>query len=83
MRNTINEEKVASRLDEAAKTTIETKISETIAWLDANQNSEKEEYEEKKKKVEAVCNPIIRNIVAGAGGMPDMGDAVPKIEEID
>ncbi|CAN0486248.1 unnamed protein product [Ectocarpus sp. 12 AP-2014] len=72
MRNTINEEKmrVASKLDEADKTTIETKISETIAWLDGNQSAEKEEYEEKQKELEAVCNPIIQKMVGGAGGMP-------------
>ncbi|CAN0578473.1 unnamed protein product, partial [Ectocarpus sp. 12 AP-2014] len=44
MRNTINDEKV--------RTTIETKISETIAWLDGNQSAEKEEYEEKQKELE-------------------------------
>ncbi|CAN0394498.1 unnamed protein product [Ascophyllum nodosum] len=82
MRNTINEEKVASQLDSADKSAIESKISETIAWLDANQNAEKEEYEEKQKELEAVCTPIIQKMAGGAGGMPggmggmpDMGGA--------
>ena len=41
---------VASKLDAADKTSIEEKISETIAWLDANQTAEKEEFEEKYKR---------------------------------
>ncbi|CAM9411725.1 unnamed protein product [Choristocarpus tenellus] len=69
MRNTVSEEKVASKLDAADKSTIDGKISETIAWLDANQTAEKEEFEEKQKELEAVCNPIIQKM-AGAGGMP-------------
>ena len=44
---------VASKLDAADKTSIEEKISETIAWLDANQTAEKEEFEEKQKELEA------------------------------
>ena len=63
---------VASQLDAADKSAIESKISETIAWLDTNQNAEKEEYEEKQKELEAVCTPIIQKMAAagGAGGMP-------------
>ncbi|CAN0145266.1 unnamed protein product [Hapterophycus canaliculatus] len=83
MRNTINDEKLADKLDAADKSTIESKISETIAWLDANQNAEKEEYEKKQKELEGVCNPIIQKMAGGAGGMPsgmpggmpDMGGA--------
>lgn len=62
-------DQIASKLDAADKSTIDSKISETIAWLDANQNAEKEEYEEKQKALEAVCNPIMQKL-AGAGGMP-------------
>lgn len=73
---------MAGKLDEQDKSTIDSKISETIAWLDANQTAEKEEYEEKQKELEAVCNPIIQKM-AGAGdmpggmpgGMPDMSGA--------
>ncbi|CAM9717286.1 unnamed protein product [Ascophyllum nodosum] len=81
MRNTINEEKVASQLDATDKAVIESKISETIAWLDTNQNAEKEEYEEKQKELEAVCTPIVQKMAAAGGagsmpgGMPDMGGA--------
>merc|ERR1719223_1691272 len=42
---------------------------------DANQLAEVEEFQEKQKEVEGVCNPIITKLYASAGGqgMPDMG----------
>merc|ERR1712244_59244 len=65
------------------KTTIEDdkkkiteKCDEAIKWLDANQLAEVEEFQDKQKEVEGVCNPIITKLyqsAGGAGGMPDMG----------
>merc|ERR1712059_63548 len=53
---------------------INDKCDEAIKWLDANQLAEVEEFSDKQKEVEAVCNPIITKLYAGAGGgMPDMG----------
>jgi heat shock 70kDa protein 1/2/6/8 len=81
MRNTMNDSKVAGSMDPSDKSTLDAKISETIAWLDANQSAEKEEYEEKQKELEAVANPILSKMSGGAGGagapggMPDMGGA--------
>merc|ERR1711870_178030 len=53
------------------------KCDEAIKWLDANQLAEVEEFNEKQKEVEAVCNPIITKLYGAAGGapggMPDMG----------
>lgn len=72
---------VSAHLDAADRKTVEDKIAETIAWLEANQAAEKEEYEEKQKELEGVCNPIIQKMAGGApggmpaGGMPDMGGA--------
>ena len=52
------------------KKTIEEKCDEVINWLDNNQSAEKEEYEEKQKELEGVCNPIMQKLYAGAGGAP-------------
>merc|ERR1711997_23177 len=54
------------------------KCDDAIKWLDANQLAEVEEFSEKQKEVEAVCNPIITKLYESAGGapgagMPDMG----------
>ena len=53
------------------------KCDEAIKLLDANQLAEVEEFNDKQKEVEDVCNPIITKVYQGAGGMPggmpDMG----------
>merc|ERR1719483_1746130 len=71
--------------------TIIDKCDEAIKWLDANQLGEVEEFNEKQKEVESVCNPIITKLYQGLGGMPGAGGAPPAgaggagptIEEVD
>eukprot|EP00743_Colponemidia_sp_Colp-15_P004249 GILK01004585.1.p1 GENE.GILK01004585.1~~GILK01004585.1.p1 ORF type:complete len:128 (-),score=35.86 GILK01004585.1:174-557(-) len=72
VRNTINDPKVADKLDSSEKATVEAKINETVKWLDANHNAEKEEFEAKMKELESVCNPVMMKLYQGgsaAGGM--------------
>ena len=69
MKSTMDEEKVKSAISDSDKKKIEDKCDECIKWLDANQMAEKDEYEDKQKEVEAVCNPIIQNLYSGAGGI--------------
>merc|ERR1719439_64709 len=97
MKNTMNDEKLKDKIEAGDKKTIEEKCDEVINWLDNNQSAEKEEYEEKQKELEGICNPIMQKLYAGAGGpggmpggmpgggAPDAGaeDAGPKIEEVD
>ncbi|CEM31018.1 unnamed protein product [Vitrella brassicaformis CCMP3155] len=77
MRNTMQEEKIQEKIDEADKKAVEDKIKETLDWLDRNQLAEKEEFEAKTKEIEGVCNPIMMKIYqsGGAGGMPGAGGA--------
>mmetsp|Transcript_335 Transcript_335/g.363 ORF Transcript_335/g.363 Transcript_335/m.363 type:complete len:661 (+) Transcript_335:48-2030(+) len=52
---------------------LEEKIAETLSWLDTNLNADKDEYDEKRKDLEGVANPILQNAAnaaKGAGGMP-------------
>merc|ERR1711937_311951 len=76
MKTTIEDEKMADKISEDDKKKITDKCDDAIKWLDANQLAEVEEFQEKQKEVEAVCNPIITKLYQGAGGapgMPDMG----------
>merc|ERR1711988_266861 len=76
MKTTIEDEKVADKISEDDKKKITEKCDEAIKWLDANQLAEVEEFQDKQKEVEGVCNPIITKLyqsAGGAGGMPDMG----------
>merc|ERR1712167_567731 len=94
MKNSMNDEKLAGKIEEADKTTVNDKVGEILSWLESHQESETEEYEEKKKECEGVCSPIMQKVYAaasggGAGGMPGAGgppedvDEGPKIEEVD
>ncbi|CAG7890412.1 unnamed protein product [Brassica rapa] len=96
MRNTIKDEKIASKLDAADKKKIEDAIDQAIEWLEGNQLAEADEFEDKMKELESLCNPIIARMyqgaggdMGGAGGMDDdvptggSGGAGPKIEEVD
>ncbi|KAF3965591.1 hypothetical protein CMV_010229 [Castanea mollissima] len=95
MRNTIKDEKIGAKLSSDDKKKIEDAIDQTINWLDGNQLAEADEFEDKMKELESLCNPIIAKMYQGAG--PDMGGggmdedappagasgAGPKIEEVD
>merc|ERR1711988_747347 len=59
MKTTIEDEKMADKISEDEKKKIIDKCDDAIKWLDANQLAEVEEFQEKQKEVEAVCNPII------------------------
>jgi len=77
MKTTIDDEKMADKISADDKKLISDKCDDAIKWLDANQLAEVEEFQEKQKEVEAVCNPIITKLYQSAGGapggMPDMG----------
>jgi heat shock protein 5 len=74
MKNTINDEdKLGDKIDEDDKETIEEAVTETIDWLDENPEAEKEEFEEKLKELEGICNPIIQKLYA-EHGVPGTGD---------
>lgn len=74
MKTTIEDDKVKDKISEDDMKTITDKCDEAIKWLDANQLAEVEEFNDKQKEVESVCNPIITKLYQGAGGMPGMPD---------
>eukprot|EP01018_Ginkgo_biloba_P027801 Gb_14198 [translate_table: standard] len=99
MRNTVKDDKIGDKLDPGEKKKIEESVEETIQWLEQNQLAEIDEFENKLKELEGICNPIIAKMYQGGGGAggPDMSayaaaaggagshgaEAGPKIEEVD
>merc|ERR1711937_249488 len=96
LKQSVEDEKVAQAISDADKNAIISKCDEVIAWLDANQTAEKEEFEHQKKELEKVANPIMTKLYQGGtggmpgGGMPQQpqpesneGGAGPTIEEVD
>jgi L1 cell adhesion molecule like protein len=99
MRNTIKDDKIAGKIDPSDKEKIEKAVDEVIEWLDHNQLAEADEFEDKMKELEGICNPIISKMYQQGGAPPggaayddDGADAGahagstgpgPKIEEVD
>ncbi|KAJ4845823.1 70-kilodalton heat shock protein [Turnera subulata] len=86
MRNTVRDDKFASKLDPADKQKIEKVIEEALEWVEKNQLAEVEELEYKLKELEDTCNPIISRMYQGGGGDQPSGSTQgsgPKIEEAD
>jgi L1 cell adhesion molecule like protein len=69
--------------------TVKSQVDDTIKWLESNDNAEMWEFEDKKKELEAVVNPIMTKMYSGsqgpAGTSSDAGadGAGPKVEEVD
>ena len=92
MKSTLDDEKLKGKISDEDRKTLNDKCDEAIKWLDANQLAEKEEFADKQKEVEAVCNPIVaklyQNPQNGGGPMPGSGvpsgnNAGPTVEEVD
>jgi len=76
LKNSVNDEKLADKIQEEDKTTIMSKVEETLKWLDNNQMNSAEEYDAKQKVLEEICAPIMQKIYqAGAQGAQGMSGA--------
>merc|ERR1711962_1518938 len=80
MRNTLDDANFKDLIKDDDKKKVQDAVKETIDWVDANPNAEREEYEAKKKEIEDIWRPIISAAYGGAqggggmpGGMPGMG----------
>merc|ERR1712114_122101 len=94
MKSTLDDEKLKDKISEDERKSIISKCDDALSWLDSNQLAEKDEFADKQKEVEAVCNPIIAKLYQGGeggmpGGMPggagagSGSGAGPTIEEVD
>ncbi|KAK4366024.1 hypothetical protein RND71_013904 [Anisodus tanguticus] len=78
-----DKDKLADKLESDEKEKIEAATKEALEWLDDNQSAEKEDYEEKLKEVEAVCNPIITAVYQRSGGAPGGESGASKDDDRD
>ncbi|KAK1367513.1 Adenosinetriphosphatase [Heracleum sosnowskyi] len=79
MRNIIKDEKIGSKLSAADKKIIEDSIDQAITWLHNNQLAKVEEFEDKMKELEGICNPIIAKMYS-AGGDAGGAGTVMQVE---
>merc|ERR1711916_389840 len=69
-------ESYAHSLKDADKKTINDACETALKWLGSNESASAEEFEAKRKELEAVANPIMQKMYAknaGQGGMPQGG----------
>jgi len=70
----MDDEKVGGKLDQADKDAINAACKAALNWLEDNENAEGDEFDEQKKTLEKVANPIMMKLYSQGGGMPeDMG----------
>ncbi len=77
MKSTLDDEKFKDKIPDSDRKAIADKCDEGIKWLDSNQTAEKDEYQDKLKEIEAVCNPIITKLYEAAGGPSGMPGGPP------
>jgi len=82
MKSTINDdEKVGDKISEEDKETISNALNEANDWLDENQEGEKDDFDNKLKELQDVCNPIITQLYQ-AGGMGEGEEDMPDMDEL-
>ena len=53
---------LGDKITEEEKTELENEIQEALDWLDENSDADADDYIEKQKEVEAIANPIVKNL---------------------
>lgn len=62
VKKTCDDEKLADKFEGEEKANVKKLSDETIQWMETNQSAEKEEYDQKKKALEDLFNPIMTRI---------------------
>merc|ERR1739837_58607 len=88
MKSTVEDEKFKDKISEDDRKAINDKCDEAIRLLDANQLAEVEEFNEKQKEIEGICNPIVSKLYQQGevpqNGMPSgQTNSGPNVEEVD
>ncbi|EFH68739.1 hypothetical protein ARALYDRAFT_311954 [Arabidopsis lyrata subsp. lyrata] len=61
------------KISDEDKEKMEEVLKEALEWLEENVNAEKEDYDDKMKEVESVCNPVIKSVYEKTGGESEDG----------
>ena len=83
LRNSVNDQ-LKEKLGEEDRVLIETKVSETITWLDEHPDEDVETYDARRKELEEAINPIMTKMYsqeAAAAGAAEAGGEMPAQEE--
>lgn len=70
LKQTCDDEKLKDKIPAEDREKLESKVKETLAWLDGNQMAETEEFNDKQKELEQLSAPIMTKMYQSAGGAP-------------
>uniref|UniRef100_J3M6G0 Luminal-binding protein 5 n=1 Tax=Oryza brachyantha TaxID=4533 RepID=J3M6G0_ORYBR len=73
IKNTVDG-KMGDAMEGGEKEKVEEAVREAYDWLDGNHDAGKEDYEEKLRELEDVCNPVMAAVYQRSGGSPNAGD---------
>jgi len=63
MKNSVEDkDKLADKLDSDDISSIQDALTDASDWLNANSDAEKEDFEDKLKELQSVCDPIISKV---------------------
>merc|ERR1711957_999306 len=83
MKNSVEDkDKLAEKIPEEDKSTISDALTDAQDWLNANSDAEKDEFEDKLKELQAVCDPIVSKVYQSSGGQGG-ADEEDEEEEFD
>lgn len=71
LRNTVDDT-LKDKIESSDKEKISTAVTEALTWLESHQSEDKETYDEKRKEIETIANPIIAKAY-GASEPPPSG----------
>nr|XP_027202891.1 heat shock 70 kDa protein cognate 4-like [Dermatophagoides pteronyssinus] len=98
LKSSISDPNMKSKISEDEVNTLVQKVTDTLSWVETNNDAETHQYEAKQKELETVAMPIMQKIYAAGpqggmgegmnmppGGMGGMGGASsgPTVEEVD
>merc|ERR1712188_212722 len=83
LKNSMQEEGLKQKLPDDDRETVTKACDEVIAWMDANQAAEKEEFEFQRKELESTTKPIMQKAYAGVSSADVGGATEPRIDEVD
>lgn len=84
VRRTLNDEEKAAKLEEEDKEALTEAVQETIDWVDANPDAEKDEFDEKYHDLEQIVQPIFSKLYQGQGGPggEEADEEMPEHDEL-
>ena len=83
IKSSVNE--VGSKLSSTDVDTVTNEVENTLKWIESNTLAEAEEYEEKLKKLQQVCSPVMSKLHSASPGGAENGSngRGPTVEEVD